>query len=459
MAPPVPPKVNSSSSSLGIRLDDARQNPTFAPGDVITGCVYRSEHAVGTHAYLTLSLIGRLWNEIEREELDYTHSHPYRNTKTVTYRSELELFWKSQSLYQGPFHVPDDGEERSWPFSVTVPVESENRFAPRGPGNGFIPPKIYSNKDQPLPPSFIPDDLEGKQSLLDRLVPEPGTAVEYYLEAKLKIETSGKAVESQSILVLSIAPFWHEPALKKYRLNSMEFERSIASQRLIPGMRDARPSFSDKARKFFRSSKAPNFSMKITVETPKVVQLENPNPIPFVVRLAALPNKISQEIRETSQTIELIRLGIDIVCETSIRPKDRLKDKSSQESRRARFCLKTGHILDLLGSARTMELTPGGQEVKLDIGTICKLKFGHRLWDVKTPEGQLTEYYAKLQPSFTTYFIQHAHFIGWSMVFDVAGEEVQVNGGDELVILPPSDYRARPEEPSFAEAPPPFEKG
>ncbi|TPX11305.1 uncharacterized protein E0L32_001123 [Thyridium curvatum] len=457
MAPPVPPKEPFSSPSLGIRLADALQKTTVAPGDTLTGCVYRSEPAVGTHSRLTLSLIGRLWNETEREVPD--HTSPYRETRTVTVRSELELFWKSQSLYQGPLHIAPGSNEQTWPFSVTFPEEPERRFAPRGSGMGFTPPKAYIHNKQSFPPSFNHDDLISKRSRLGMLLSEPVSVVEYYLEAKLMIQAHGKLVDVESLLVLPVAPFWHEPMLSRYRLKSTEFERSVASKRLLPGMRDARPSLSDRARRLFRSSKDPSFAMKIEVQTPKVVQLENPNPIPFVAHLTALPGKGAQALRDVSQTVELTRLGIEIVCITKVRPEDRLKDDTMQESRSAVFPLQAGHMLAVLGPARTMVLSPGGRGVKLDIGTLCRLKMGHFLWKQKVSDEATTPSYCKIQPSFTTYYIQHSHVIRWELGFDIVGEEAKVYGADEIVVLPPSDYRVPPKEPTAVEAAPPFEDG
>lgn len=77
----------------------------------------------------------------------------------------------------------------------------------------------------------------------------------------------------------------------------------------------------------------------------------------------------------------------------------------------------------------------------------------------KVSDEATTPSYCKIQPSFTTYYIQHSHVIRWELGFDIVGEEAKVYGADEIVVLPPSDYRVPPEEQTAVEAAPPFEDG
>src|SRR5690606_18999469 len=76
-------------------------------------------------------------------------------------------------------------------------------------------------------------------------------------------------------------------------------------------------SLSQQARRLFHSSKIPSFSCNVTVEMPTIIQLENPTPIPFLIRACPRWGQTSEIIRDFPQQINLrgVCLELEVITE------------------------------------------------------------------------------------------------------------------------------------------------
>ena len=93
--------------------------------------------------------------------------------------------------------------------------------------------------------------------------------------------------------------------LADFDLKTRIYPACIRTQRLIPGMENAELSFRQKTQKLLGSSKVPLLWYNVHVDYPAVIQLENPIPIPFKVRVVINRQRTSDIIVDVPQKIEL----------------------------------------------------------------------------------------------------------------------------------------------------------
>lgn len=412
--PQTPIKTNPQ---LGIHLDGGHKR--YSPGDVITGHVMRQTPAVTTGAVVTISFRGRAKSKMTES----------RNENRRVYRGRFNFFDIHEKLFEGPLHIASDGKSQgvSWPFTVVFPagIETPGWEGQKDQSQSFLSLRAEDVKNQPLPPTVwtkggnISFGMEG--------------FVEYYLEAEMQLAQHGStSVEKvYATLPLEMVQMSPDPPIANFKLLQSAFSQSVSSQRLVPGMEDADLSFVEKTQKLFKSSKVPNFAFNALVDVPSVVQLENPNPMPFRVRLHPVVELTTEALRDVPRTARLKSASMEIRTDWLTKCPSRCGTRQARNSR------KTGLAVDesIMGLKDDIYVPCTVDAAPLDLGALIDLRIG-RFGRVGSKKMSTTNL---LCPDVTTYNIQISHRLKWDIRITIAGENVKLSGEHALTVLEPSD--------------------
>lgn len=404
-----------STGILGIQLEGGPKQ-VFAPGNTIIGQVQRKTPSISPHACVTISLHGRSRSKI----LVST------GQTSVTYTGEFQFFDNGETTHtilDGPLHIPFGSPGAAWPFAITIPSSFNYRSVTRGVGEhtSYLPLAAEDVAAQPLPPTF-----SGGHDALDAFV-------EYFLHAELRLDGHNSTEVHHATLPVHICNFSTAAPIANVKLVQKMLLTAVASQRLIPGMHDAKLSFSQKAQKFFGSSKVPVFMFRIQVDAPTVIQLESPNPIPFLVRVNPDWNKTSEIIRSVPQKVTLTRLNLYLKSDVEVRcERERGGFQDGHVSNKLDLCV--GSAIHALG--RDIEIACTTEDMPSDVGEAINLRVGHL-----GLMGQKMALRYGIYPDFTTYNIKQAHRLKWELTLSVAGEKAEAMGQGKVVLLPPVDTR------------------
>lgn len=418
----------ASSEELNIELATP-SGSTFAPGDTIIGNVVRKSHIVTPHANLKLSLWGQTGTKIIQQ---YGDDHREYKAKWILFNARWD------QLFRGPVHVPaeTDRKEDYWttPFSVDIPTrpsESWVKFHPQA--ESYLPLDSASVALQMLPGTF--------SSHQDGFYGSNHGFIEYYLEAVLTYSYGGSTVSRKATRPIVLCHTSIEPPLTFYEHQRYPKIFKVCSQRLTPGMEDARLSFGQKTQKFFRSSKVPTFSYTVDIVVPKKVQLDSPLPIPFTVRITSLPDESSESIRGTLQTIQIHSVKLSIKGITDIRA----PGWSGLHSYFHTITKKYDSISLLDPSNSPVVLSIGGKSEKdgssssesVDVGSLFGLCLRPNGLQKGNPP-RVRNMIRFIYPDFTSYLVKHANRLSWEVCLSVAGESEKVSASAPLKVL--SEY-------------------
>lgn len=420
----MPQTSRVSNTVLGIQLEGNQL--AYGPGDTIIGRVYRKNPIVAPNAQIAISLHGRAKSKLEVS----------RGNSNNTYRGRFTLVnprKHSQVIFKGPLHISKSGDAQEWPFAVTIPTYCE---PVRGQFDTFLPSDAEALAQEKLPPSYSGSANGG------------GTEgfVEYFVQADLRYWGAKDSHNHTSTYPFYLRQYLPDPPIADFMLKRLQYNRAVTSQRLVPGMEDAELTKSQKMKKFFGTSSVPSMVFSLEVETPTVIQLENPNTLPFRLRIVPWWDKTSEVIRDVPQKFKLthfvLKLGQvgHIKCDGTFSTHD---DSFNNKM--------TYNLNSLIRKHKTPIEVPCTDEWSpLDIGELLGLRFGHngvtdrKPWPVGT---------GRLAPSFRTYNIRVIHRLSWELKFEVAGEEVDVKPMTEpqVVLIGPSDTRGE----AYSALPPP----
>ncbi|KAH6884404.1 hypothetical protein B0T10DRAFT_130604 [Thelonectria olida] len=410
----MPRTTPASSTNLGIRLESIQ----YAPGDTIIGCVYRKGHIVSPKASVTISLHGRTKSKMVVSR---------GGNSSSTYRGRFNVLGGpdgTQKVFDGPLHIPAGGEEQVWPFALALPTHVENI------GLGVHVPKDHSYL--PLDPEVVathelPETFaihhHGFSTNMEGFV-------EYFLRAEMRaMGHSSTGGMHEATLPFTLRALSSEPPIVDSRLRKIKTSYSITSYRLVPGMEEAELSLSQKTRQFFSSSKVPTLYFNYQIDTPTVIQLENPNAVPFIIRCSPDWGRTSEIINGLEQQARLKSLSLRIAsatvvrCEGSFSPHDADTDD--------KLDLYIDHAIHALGEPIYIPITDDMPPV--DIGELINLRIGY--------QGRVGPKFRQgtLHPSFTTYNIRHMHQLKWAICAEIAGEDFKASGSHPLTLLKPSD--------------------
>lgn len=181
------------------------------------------------------------------------------------------------------------------------------------PEVSYLPVDASSIGDYPLPSSFSNSGRHHNTRY--------EAYVEYHLEATLVQQGSGHHHSSDNItatLPIRIrAPPMPYP-LTDFDLSRRSAQFAASSYRLVPGMETAELTFKQKSKKFFGSSKVPMFGFTLQYDSPGVIQLDNPAPIPFRVRVIPDSRRTSEVLQGVPQIVTLSSLELILKADTNV---------------------------------------------------------------------------------------------------------------------------------------------
>ncbi|KIN03532.1 hypothetical protein OIDMADRAFT_117635 [Oidiodendron maius Zn] len=403
-----------TSPELSIKLDGPVAS--HYPGETLTGEIIRRIHTVSTRAWITIRLYGRTKSKltIRRNNGSSTTTHHYRGRFNLFAPDEI-----CQKVHDGPVHIPPGGGPQTWRFALIVPTAPSPRSVKMGniQGRSFLPLNDADIAASSLPSTFAFETARWRERF--------HCFVEYYLEAEFRQENSShitKAIVPIPIQTASIPyPF------EKFDLNTRKYSACFKTQRLIPGMENTELSFGQTMQKLFGSSKVPQFGFSVQVDYPTIIQMQNPNPISFKIRI--IPDRIrtSNVILDVPQTIRLTSLSMEIQATTSIICDATFSSRTASATEKYNFA---GQGTILGGSPITISPDPDAKA--LDLGALLELSLHPQHANAR---GRALHRFGQLYPSFVTYNIKHSHRLRWQLILEAAGESEKFTGEQAVSIL------------------------
>ncbi|KAF5967306.1 hypothetical protein FCOIX_12017 [Fusarium coicis] len=377
-----------SGPLLGISLDQ----DTYIPGDIITGHVFRQFQTISPDASVSICMFGR------------GRTIGVIGNNSQAYRGLFDLCYRPKLIFKGPVHIESSKHTHKWPFTVQLP-KYVNDSTPLGPVNH-------------MPPSYM---LRTKNM---------AAVIEYVIKAKITMTVQGHEEVLEATFPFKVICVTPDSPIADFQLKRYYYRRTVSSHRLIPGMQDVKVSWKDKIKQSLHSSKDPTLTFDLFVEVPKVVQLDNPTPMPFRLWVAPDWEETSDSIRDVAQEVELVSVNVSIVTTTTIICHAGLKVPESIE-----IDLGLNQAIKQRGEAIRIPFTADSPPI--DIGEIINLRIGQ-----KTGYPQhWTSVQSEFTHSFQIHNIRVSHQLKWSLQGEIAGERFKASGTSDLIILKPSDDR------------------
>lgn len=220
-----------------------------------------------------------------------------------------------QQLHDGPLHVPSSSEPASWEFAIEIPTRPSPRAVvseTNDPEASYLPLNAGNVSECPLPSSFATSGRRGNTRF--------EAYVEYHLEATLFQQGSSHHGGDSLTATLPIsvrAPPMPYP-LTDFDLRRRSAQFAASSYRLVPGMETVELTFKQKSKKFFGSSKVPMFGFTLQYDSPGVIQLGNPAPLPFRVRVVPDGRRTSEDLQGVPQIVTLSSLELVLKADTCV---------------------------------------------------------------------------------------------------------------------------------------------
>lgn len=411
------------TGNANLRIDlAAPPNWTYGPGAEIIGNVARDSPVVSPEASLTLTLNGRVKTKIEVS----------RGQAKDVYRGRWNLFPpRSLLLYQGPLHG-QKGDPLLWPFSIHLPSRADSSVL-KGhfKEESFLPLNEDHVANSPLPgtASVINDGIGSRTS---------HGFVEYFLTATLRYKRAGSFEGATANMPITVRhPPGPKPAAVIYRTRPWKTDVRIHSQRLVPGMENAELSFKQKTQKLFHSSKVPELHFTVEIGSPRVIQLDNPTPFPFTIRLTPQMTGTSPVIRDVVQQFQLNWVKMKIRSGNALRaPGNWLESVHRHDTeQKSNFCLE--RAFSRLETPVMIPCTEGEKNM-VNIGNMLQLVLrSNGLTACLTSGGRQLCTVANFAPDYTTYNIRHKNLtVDWELNLSLVEETVSVKARLPVQILP-----------------------
>lgn len=480
----MPPAARKIGFELGIQLDNAHHS--YHPGDIITGRVTRASPGVSPRAQVSLRLLGRA-----KTKIVVTRSNGQTTNRSV-HRNRYNFFETTQTrqfLYDGPVHITSAGlrEPLSWPFALEIPLHPSPHAVRGGSEGGTVEASYLSLKPEdiasaPLPGSFAAYGHHRNAKF--------ETYVEYHLEADLLDSGShGKSVTAVLPIHIRARPAMPYP-LADFDLQRKVLQGQVTTYHLVPGMENAELSFKQKTKQFMGSRKVPMFGFSLEVECPAAIQLGNPTPIPFMMRVVPSKPRTSEVIHDVPQTVVLKSLELVLKAHTDTMAPTMFSTKHTEDTLKHHISLPVAGLGKMINpqtgsgnppadeggessstAAASTTTAPSqvwgtilpsrwepGKETALNIGAAMDL----RLFSTHaTALGQTIARASNgpIYPSFTTYCIRHSATLKWKAEIEVAGQSEKYESQHAVTIIRPSEPSARPvavaqQQPEKSEQPP-----
>lgn len=407
-----------------------------------------------------------------------TNKHYYRNRFNFFDSTQTRQF-----LLDGPLHIaPGTVEPAAWPFAVDVPLTPSPR-ALRSDGGAqktcylsLSPEDVAST---PLPASFA---AEGRHRNV-----RFEAYVEYHLEATLMTSGAhGKDVTAVFPIQMSAPPLRH--AITNFDIHRRSMQNSVSTYHLVPGMETAELTFKQKTKQLMGSSKVPMFGYTMHVDCPAVIQLGNPAPIPFLIRIVPDPKRTSEVIHDVDQTVVLTSLELVLKAHTATVAPSTFSSQHAHDTFKHSISLPVAALGQRLNPLVTREAPPvdsksdaqqppasaqqkvcglilpskwqAGDEAALNIGAAMDFRLSSTHATAlgqpiaRTAGGVIT-------PGFESYCVRHNHTLKWKISVEIAGKTVKHESEQTVTIVGPSESHpppplaavAREDEKAFEQLP------
>lgn len=396
---------------------------TFAPGDTVIGTVLRHSHIVAPKATVKLSLIGHARTKIT----------PNGSSSRGYYRAHWYLFGTTttQVLFEGPLHVSKNSgsgkNESSWSFSLPIPMKpADSALGGHYNEEGFLPQDKYGIAQHTLPGTFITSNNDWNHS--------SDGYVEYYLEAQLQYHQCDTYRFDRATVPIIMRP--QAPVVfSDHDLQRHTIDQIFRGQRLLPEMEFADRTFKQKTQKLLGPSKVPKAHYSIEICLPRVIQLDNPSPIPLTLRIIPPQHISSTGIQNAGLKVRLNWVKMSIKSTTTLlatRDSRKLLTKSDTHS--------VNHHLNLERAFRDLEvpiefyIDKTRDNGPVNIGSMLQLVL--RSNGLKARNRRLASVpYPYIQPDLVTFNIRHSHALEMEVSLTIAGERHKIPVRGDVMIL------------------------
>lgn len=415
----MPITLAKGGAPLGIRLEGPQAH--FSPGDTIIGQVYRKDGLVSPEATVRIYLQGRAKSKM-------TVSNG--NTSS-TYRGRFKLVNESmhkEVIFQGPIHIPPRGDEAVWPFAMTIPTHVDPPI-PQPWGRE----KMHEQGYIPYDETVISHSLPGSFSV--RYVGFSTNMhgfIEYTLTAQLCYSKASSVDTVEAILPIDLWVTNPGPPVIDFAIKGRCEPRAIYSYHLIPEMDATKLTFSQKTKKFFGSSSVPTLYFNLELDIPTVIQLNNINPLPLLMRVVPNWMRSTEAISGVCPPMKLTLVSLQITSHTEVKCEGTFNPHTADTKNHLILCAYNNY-----GTTKTAIEIPCSAELPaLDVGQLLNIQVGNRGRRASRAESCQE---GTLHPTFVTYNIKHTHILEWRVELEAVGEKVKASGKQFVTVLPPSD--------------------
>ncbi|SPO03595.1 uncharacterized protein DNG_06278 [Cephalotrichum gorgonifer] len=428
----------TATPSLEILLNGAQT--TYNAGDTISGRVVRTAPLVSSQARVSIQLNGRTKSKMVVSR---------GQAGTSIYRGRFSLFNSDanrQQLSDGPIHIAPDGDKQEWAFTITIPSAPDpaSVIAQNHQKFSYLPLGQRDIAAHTLPPVFFATGVFINTTY--------ECFVEYFLEAKLHVEAAGgSGKEDRATVPLNILLPTTPDLADDFELVQRSFLCRISTYRFLQGSESGSLSLGQRTRELFGSSKVPQLVSSLQVEHPTVLQVGNPNNIPFRLLILPEPLQTTESIRDTKQTITLTGMTFGIIASTKLMCAGTLSPHTSSQTRKFGFDLKAA----IEKRGEPIVLPVGEKAQPLDVSELLGINITSAIPLSHRPFGG--RYKGQLYPSFDTYNIKHSHKLKWTLTVTAAGESTEISNEADITLLPGrgGEWHQSPEEdlPAYEEVP------
>jgi hypothetical protein len=322
------------------------------------------------------------------------------------------------------------GDQQSWPFVVPLPSRANPRVVMLGNGGharaSFLPLTDNAILTEVIPPSFVSSGSHGNKSF--------DAYVEYYLQAI--IHDKKQDVATSSLRVVRPA----KGNISDFMLRNLTFPGIVRTPRLVPGLEDTKVSLLDKTRALFHSKKIAAFGFELVVSQPQYIQLDNPTPIPFKLRIAPIQGRTSESIRDVPQRATLVSLKLRLVCRTDVLAPGTKNPHTTYDTTKVIL----GPVFKPDAEHPNRIPASGSPGEFLDFGGTNRLRLASTGF-FKTTRYMYPVPLSALTPSFTTYCCWLRHSLHWELKIECAGETKKFKDSRDVRLLAPAfDETRRP---------------
>jgi hypothetical protein len=401
----------------------------YEPGDVVIGNIVRTEQLVAPDARLTIRLHGR-----SKSKMVVKHQHG-----SSIYRGRFNFFGQEDAacaVFQGPIHIPPQGEAHSWPFAIPIPTRANAAVVANDNKEKYSYLSLQKDKidAQPLPAIFYYKGTNFWSSTTFF------GYVEYYLEAELVATSNGKTTTTIATLPLFInTPSTPKPLpAKDFPFQTKTDTYSARSYRLIPNMQRVDLSLKQKARAAFGSPKVPELRFTVDVACPQKVQLGTP--VPFLVRVLPDLEASTKILESTSITFTLKSFHLKLQATTTVLCRGTFSSHDQSRTEDYKFELDT--VFSKLSRPVILPSAPGFEH--MDVGTFLQIVLDETSASALGLQTS-AEFEKRVYPNLMTYNIQHTHRLRWELAVQVSGLDKweTMAGETEVEVIAPSQMQMR----------------